>query len=150
MGCRQACRCKIKSSSLVSAGSKFSCHGSVQQIPPRVPSAHRIIRRKVNIKIGHKWRTRRGVAPKQGIGVTMASKNITIFLMHTFCRKKTRFVRKEGHSQVAIENPNPGFWNQLHFRHDSASFTLIAAPVEVVKNGGGWVCVVIYPVVLQS
>lgn len=80
----------------------------------------------------------------------MASKNIIMFLMHTFCRKKTRFVRNEGHSQVVIENPELHFWNQLHFRHDSVSFTLIGAPVQVVKNGGGWVCVVIYPVVPRS
>ena len=30
-----------------------------------------------------------------------------------------------------------------HLWPDSPSFTLIMAPVEVVKNGGGWACVVI-------
>ena len=62
---------------------RISCHGSCQQIPPGAPTTHRIIRRKwiSNLSISA-VRMHRGPAPKQTIGVTVASKNFSLFLMY--------------------------------------------------------------------
>ena len=70
-----------------------------QQIPAGAPTTHRIMRRKwiSNLSISAAW-MHRGPAPKQAIGVTMASKSFSLFLMDTFrlrnidlLAKKARF-----------------------------------------------------------
>ena len=66
------------------------CHGSLQQIAFEVPTTLRIIHRKWISSLtiyGYIWRDQ-GPAPKQAIGVTMPSKNFTVFLMEKFLLRK--------------------------------------------------------------
>ena len=93
----------------------------------------------------------RGPAPKQAIGVTMASKNFSLFLMETFLLRKLTCWPRRLDSQIVNDNQYPELhvWNRLQTTCNLTIcdrfpfFTLVMAPVEVVKNGGGWVCVVI-------
>ena len=76
---------------------KISYHGSPQQIPSRAPTTHRIIRRKLISSLTRSvlW-MHRGPAPKQAIGVTMALKNLILFLMDTFRLKNINLLAKKG------------------------------------------------------
>ena len=79
-----------------------------------------------------------GPVPKQAIGLTMASKNFSLFLMEAFLLRKIPLLAKrarladckgESISRVACLEPAADNMQPFPF-----SLTLIMAPVEVVKT----------------
>ena len=95
-GFHVTCSASIISGTCLFQICQISCHGSPQEIPPGAPTKHRSMRRKLisNLIISALW-MQRGLAPKPAIGVTMASKNVNLFLMDIFRLRKIYLLTKK-------------------------------------------------------